>query len=311
MQVVFGGNGPVGQELIRQLVAQGVAPQELRAVCRRGQADVPDGVEVLAADVSVREEAQRAAAGASVVYCCVGVDYTKFAELWPPIVDALLWAAQSAKARVVFADNLYCYGPQRAPLREDMPLTDYGRKPRLRAMLHLHLLEAHKAGRCPVALVKASDFYGPGALGSHLGGRVFAPALRGEAALVIGNPAVPHAFTYVPDFARALRTVAAAEDAFGEAWHVPNAPAEPVREVVRQVYALAGTQFKLQAVPLWMVGALGLFTPMLKELHEMGFQWTQPYLVDHGKYATRFGERFTPLEEGLTATLKWYRKQAR
>jgi nucleoside-diphosphate-sugar epimerase len=310
MQVIFGGNGPVGTELARQLVAAGTPPREIRAVCRSGRAAVPAGVEVRATDVSTRAGAQRAAAGARVVYCCIGVDYTRFAQLWPPLVDALLWAAQSVRARVVFADNLYAYGPQAAPLREDMPLTGYGRKPRLRAMLQRHLLDAHQAGRCPVALVKASDFYGPGVTRSHLGDRVFPAAMAGRAAQVIGDPGARHTYTYVPDFARALRLVAAADDAFGAAWHVPNAPACPIADVVQLVYQLAGKPYRLQALPLWLVRLLGHFDPLLRELSEMDFQWDRAYLVDHGKFATRFGERFTPLKDGLKATLEWYVQRA-
>jgi nucleoside-diphosphate-sugar epimerase len=271
---------------------------------------VPAGVEVLAADVSTRAEAQRAAAGADMIYCCIGVDYTRFQQRWPPLVDALLWAAQSARAKVVFADNLYAYGPQTAPLREDLPLTEYGRKPRLRALLQRHLLDAHRSGRCPVALVKASDFYGPGVTGSHLGQRVFPAAIAGRAAQVIGDPGERHTFTYVPDFARALRLVAAADDAFGAAWHVPNAPAWPVADVVQLVYQLSGKPCRLQALPLWLVGLLGHVSPLMRELDEMRFQWDRPYLVDHGKFATRFGERFTPHKDGLKATLEWYARRA-
>ena len=36
-------------------------------------------------------------------------------------------------ARFVFADKLYMYGPVTVPLTETMPLTSYGRKPRIRA----------------------------------------------------------------------------------------------------------------------------------------------------------------------------------
>ena len=39
----------------------------------------------------------------------------------------------------------------------------------------------------------------------------------------------------------------------------------------------------------------------------MRFQWDLPFLVSHAKYAARFGEQYTPLDDGLRATLAWAR----
>ena len=41
----------------------------------------------------------------------------------------VLAACEVNGARLVFVDGLYMLGPQVAPLREDMPLTDQGVKP--------------------------------------------------------------------------------------------------------------------------------------------------------------------------------------
>ncbi len=64
---------------------------------------------------------------------------------------------------MVFADNLYMYGPQTSPLTEEMPLTHYGRKPALRAEITKLWKSAHDTGRVRAVAVRASDFYGPDA----------------------------------------------------------------------------------------------------------------------------------------------------
>ena len=302
--VVFGCNGPVGAELMHQLAALG---GKVRGVCRSGRAEAPEGVEVVAGDASDAAEVARLAAGAATVYCCIGVDYARY-ELWPPIVEGLIGGCGRAGVPLVFADNLYCYGPVDGPLREDLPMTTFGRKPSLRARIAERLLAAHAAGTARVAIARASDFYGPRVLVSALGERVFPAVLAGRAAQVLGDPSRPHAYTYVPDFARALITLAGHADAFGQAWHVPNAAARPTREVVEAVFRLAGTRPRLSALPPWLVGALRPFVPVMGELAEMMFQWRRPYLVDHSKYASRFGDHATPLEQGLAATLDWYRR---
>jgi nucleoside-diphosphate-sugar epimerase len=308
LHVVFGCNGPVGTELVHRLHAAG---ERVRGVSRSGRATAPAGVEIVAGDASDRVAARRACQGAAIVHCCVGVDYTRWAELWPPIIDGLLDGAASAGARLVFADNLYSYGPHDGPLTEDLPVTAYGRKPALRARMTEQLLAADRAGRVRVALVRASDFYGPRALNSMLGERVFPNALAGTPALLMGDVDQPHTYSYVPDVARALATVAAADDAFGQIWHVPSAPARTTREVVASIYRLAGREPRLRAIPFWLQRALGAFVPVVRELAEMKFIWDRPYVVDHSKFAARFWDDYTPLADGLATTLDWYRSAAR
>lgn len=306
LHVVFGCNGPVGVALLAQLAERGV---RVRGVCRSGVAEAPAGVEIVAGDAADRRETPRLAAGAAVIYSTIGVEYQyqRWIELWPPIIDGLLDAATTAKARLVFADNLYCYGPQMIPLREDLPMTVYGKKPALRARLAKRLFEAHRAGRVQVAVVRASDFYGPRVRLSGLGERVFPKLLAGKPAQVLGDPDVPHSYTYVPDFARAMVSVADSDDAWGEAWHVPSAPARSHRELVEVIARLAGGEGKLQTLSPKMLRFVSLFSPKMRELKEMLFVWDRPYQIDHAKFAARFWSDFTPLEEGLAATVDWYR----
>ena len=191
VSVVFGANGPVGQSLVERLCAAG---RRVRAVHRSGDMAAPDGVEVVAADAAERSSAIAAAAGAEVVYACIGVDYTQWPALWPPIVDGLLAATEAAGARLVFADNLYAHGPADGPLRETpagTAPTTYGKKPALRARLASSMLEAHASGRCPVALVRASDFYGPHVLNAALGDRVFPAIMAGKSAQLLPGVDLP------------------------------------------------------------------------------------------------------------------------
>lgn len=58
LHVVLGASGGTGSALVRELVARG---HRVRAVNRRGDADVPDGVERLPADISTADGAREAA----------------------------------------------------------------------------------------------------------------------------------------------------------------------------------------------------------------------------------------------------------
>jgi nucleoside-diphosphate-sugar epimerase len=287
------------------------AGHEVVGVCRSGHSEAPDGVRIEAGDVSDPPTSRRLAEGAAVVYGCIGMPYPDWMVGWLPVVDGLVGAAETSGARLVFADNLYCYGPQQRPLAEETPLTRYGRKPALRAAMARIMLEAHRVGRAQVALARASDFYGPRVTNSALGERVFAKILAGKAAQVLGDPDQPHAYTYVGDFADALVLLGEAEDAdYGQAWHVPNAPTESTRQIVQRVGRLVGIdEPRTQTMPKLMLNVVALFSPLMRELKEMMYQWEHPYQVDHSKFAARFRFEPTSFDEGLEATLEWYRER--
>jgi uncharacterized protein YbjT (DUF2867 family) len=96
--------GPAGQTLIDELVGRG---HQVRSVDRRGEAQLPDGVQQVTADLADPKQAADAARGASVVYHCVNVPYHRQVELMPGIGEAIRGAARAAGARLVVLDTLY------------------------------------------------------------------------------------------------------------------------------------------------------------------------------------------------------------
>src|SRR2546430_374768 len=73
--------------------------------------------------------------------------------------------------------------------------------------------------------------------------------------------APPHSSPYVPDFARALVSlVDAPDDAYGEAWHVPNAPAASLREALHLAADLIGVRRRVTVLPQALMPLLGLFS---------------------------------------------------
>jgi nucleoside-diphosphate-sugar epimerase len=135
--------------------------------------------------------------------------------------------------------------------------------------------------------------------------------LAGKAALLPYPADQPHDFTYVPDFARALVTlIDAPDDAYGQAWHVPNAPARSLRELCDLAATLIGVPPRVTVLPRAAIPILGLFRRDLRELKEMRFEWDRPYLVDTIKFSRRFWSDAAPFESGLQATIEFYRTRA-
>ena len=82
-----------------------------------------------------------------------------------------------------------------------------------------------------------------------MGERVFYPAIAGRKAQVMGNPDQPHSYSYIPDIAMGLVTLADHDEADGAAWHLPNAPSITTREFIDKIYAAAGNEPQIQAMP--------------------------------------------------------------
>ncbi|MGH6797711.1 MAG: hypothetical protein ACREDI_04945 [Roseiarcus sp.] len=126
---------------------------------------------------------------------------------------------------------------------------------------------------------------------------------RGKPAVFIGSPDVLHDYAYVPDIARAATTLLAAPDsAFGKAWHMPCAPTRTTRDILRIAADALGVKPRISAMPAWMLGASAMFSPFLRELSEMRFQWDRPYLVDASRFAEAFWSDVTPFETGVPET---------
>jgi nucleoside-diphosphate-sugar epimerase len=290
-----------------ELVARG---RTVRMVNRSGaMEDAPHGIELMSGDAYDRAFAREAARGAAVVYQCAQPGYTQWVEKFPPLQASVLDAAADVGAKLVIGENLYMYGDIGGkPLTEDLPYAAKTKKGKVRAQMANDALAAHRAGKVRVAIGRASDFFGPYGLGSAMGERVFVPALQGKKASLIGNLDMPHSYTYLPDFGRALAILGERDEALGQAWHVPNdRPDITQREFTNLVFEEIGLPPQMSGMGRAMMRLGGLFIPEAREGIEMMYEFEKPFVVDSNKFERTFGVKATPLEESIPATVAWYR----
>jgi nucleoside-diphosphate-sugar epimerase len=267
---------------------------------------VPREVEVLSVNVAEASEVRRVADGATVVYHCANPPYARWPELHPPLMEAIIEGAGSAGARLIFGDNLYAYGPVGGPITEDLPYRAPGPNGRTRARIAEALMVAHRTGRVRAVIGRGSDFFGPHANESTVGDRVFAQALAGKPAQVLGNPDLPHTVTYIDDFARGLVTLGEREEALGQVWHVPNDETVTIRRFVEMVFEEVGGSPRLRAAPRWALALAGVVNPMLRAVKEQLYQSERPWVVDSSKFEQIFGWSATPLRDAIRATVGWF-----
>jgi nucleoside-diphosphate-sugar epimerase len=303
--VVF-GTGAIGLALVEELAGMGLP---VRAVNRSGRAAVPAGVSVVAADASDPKAAAKAAEGAACVYQCLNPPYHRWPELFPGLQRGVVGAAREASARYVSFENLYAYGDTKGePLTESTPLRADTRKGRVRLEMAEQLRALHDAGDLAVTTARASDYFGPrGTVQSPLGDLVIGAALAGKSARVMGDPDQPHSYTYVLDAARTLAALGTRDGVLGEVFHVPNAPARSTRELIEMISADLGVAIKVSVGPRIVLRLIGLFNPTVRELDEMRYEFTQPFVVDSSKAETRLGIEPTPLEQAIAETVAWFR----
>jgi nucleoside-diphosphate-sugar epimerase len=220
-------------------------------------------------------------------------------------------AAEQSGALLVTLENLYGYGPTGGrPMTEDLPLAATSVKGRTRATMTAELLAAAEAGRVRFAIGRASDFFGAGVTqGSTLGERVFGNALGGKRADFIGDPDLPHTYSYVPDIASGLATLGTDPRAMGQVWHLPGPPTGTTRAFIDLMAGQVGHPVAIRSVPKLALRALGLVNPMLRELAEVSYQFEQPFVLDTSKYESVFGAAGTPVAAAITATVAWYRNR--
>jgi nucleoside-diphosphate-sugar epimerase len=140
-----------------------------------------------------------------------------------------------------------------------------------------------------------------------LGDRVIGAALAGKPAQVIGDPDQPHSYTFTRDAGKVLATLGTDPRATGEVWHVPNARARPTRELIAMIAGELQRNIRVRAAPRLLLRVIGVVNPVVRELPEMLYEFTQPFIVDGSKFERTFGFGATSFTESIPATVAWWR----
>jgi len=302
LHVVLGA-GQVGQLLGELLKERG---HRVRMIRRSAVPGERDGIEWVRGDATDRDFMDEALRGAAVVYNCANPpDYARWDGVIQPLFTSIRQATARAGARLVTLDNLYAYGrPDACPFDEDTPMRPCSQKGEIRRQLAEDILAAHTRGDLDAVIGRASDFFGPGVVGST----IFRPdamanLIQGKPVDVMGDPDLPRAYSYTPDVARGLAVLGEHAAAAGRVWHLPLASTTTTRELLGRFAAEAGVPLKVRALPTWALKALGLVSPLMKAVGEMAYQWEVPYVPSDRRFVETFGMAATDVDEAVRVTL--------
>lgn len=307
-QTILGAGGSVSNELLGVLSGN---KENIRLVSRNVKP--VEGIETVRADITDYKQTLQAVENSTVVYLLAGLKYDVrvWAEKWPVIMANVINACKEAGAKLVFFDNVYMYGKVEGKMTEQTPFNPVSRKGEIRALIATTLLDEIANKNISALIARSADFYGPvGFTTSVPNLLVFKNFKKHKHAQWLGNPTVPHSFTYVPDAAKALYMLANKEEAFGQTWHLPTAP-HPLtgEEFIRQAAAAMQADSSFNKLSGWLVRVGGLFDRTIKELQEMLYQNEYPYIFDSTKFDTAFNFESTSYKNGIIETAIWTLRQ--
>lgn len=304
--VVLGASGNIGKLLVPYLTAKGY---KVRAVGRTKPSFKDVNVENLAADYDSQDSLNKVTAEADYIFMLIGLEYTTkiWQAQWPSLTKRIIEATKNSKAKLIFFDNVYAYGLTEGAMTETSPMNAETKKGLVRKEIDELLLKAIETGEIKAIIAKSADFYGPEIATSVIGDRFFNLILTKDTFEWFGNPDKLHNYTFVSDISPALEALAASN--FVGNIHLPTSKPMTGHEFKILLEKLTGKTLKLSPLRQSTAWWLGLFMPILRELHEMMYQSENDYNFNSDKFESMF-ENFHPTsyEIGFKETLDWYKE---
>lgn len=307
MQTILGAGGAIGTSLAKELATY---TSKIRLVSRKPEKVNADD-ELFPANLTDPQMVDKAVEGSEVVYLTVGFQYDIriWKENWPRLMKSVIEACQKHNAKLVFFDNVYMYDRDHiSHMTEETPVRPTSRKGEVRANIATMLLDAVKTGNLTALIARGADF--TGAQNSVLTELAVKNLLKGKKAMWFANIDKIHNFSYTPDAGKAVALLGNTPDAYNQVWHVP---ANTERYTARQWIDLYAKELEIaprhSVMPVWMMGVVGIFMPIIKEFKEMAYQYDRDYYFDSSKFEKRFGLKPTPAETVVKDSLEALKKE--
>lgn len=306
MQVILGAGGAIGTPLAKVLTNY---TQDIRLVNRHPEKVNPTDT-LFTADLLNEADVVKAVEGADVAYLTVGLPYKKhvWQQAWPKVMAHTINACAAANCKLVFFDNVYMYDPHHLDgMDEHTPIGPVSVKGRVRAQIAQELLLAIEEGKIEGMIARAADFIGatPNAIPHEV---ILKNLISGKSAQWFGRKDKVHNFTYVEDAAKAVAELGNTPSAYGRVWHLPSTQQRLTGADWVQLFAgELEVKPKLSVLPVSLMGIVGWFIPIMKEIKEMAYQYNRDYFFDSSSFTRTFGWSATDEQEIVKTMIAQYK----
>ncbi|WP_075289755.1 NAD(P)H-binding protein [Pararhizobium arenae] len=305
--LVLGATGGIGGAMVKVLMARGWHVRALSRNIAKAAVTAP-AVEWRQGDALNAGDVVQAASGVDLIVHAVNPPgYRNWETLVLPMLDSTIKAAKSHGATILLPGTIYNFGPDTFPLlTETSPQNPVTKKGAIRAEMERRL-EAVSRDGVRVIVLRAGDFFGPGAANNWFSQGLIKPGKPVTSVINPGRKGLGHQWAYLPDVAETMmRLVEQGETlpAFA-AYHFQglwDADGTRMIEAIRRV--TRNPRLKVWSFPWWLMPLAAPFAPLLKELYEMRYLWQQPLRMPNNRLVATIGsEPSTPIDDAVRATL--------
>jgi nucleoside-diphosphate-sugar epimerase len=242
-----------------------------------------------------------------IVHAANPPNYRNWRGLALPMLDNTIAAAKAHGALIVLPATVYNFGKDSARcLKENSPQIPTTRKGQVRVEMELKLQKASIHGVRSI-VVRAGDFFGPGAGNSWLTRGMVRAGGRTRRVFYPGPRDIGHSWAYLPDLAETLARLVECRDSMSayQVFHFRGHWFERGVEMAEQVCRVGGIDTgSIRSFPWWVVRLGAPVLNPFREMLEMRYLWQIPLELDNAKLrALLGGEPHTPIEAALLATL--------
>jgi UDP-glucose 4-epimerase len=260
--LVLGGNGFIGSNLVRGLVASGVAARILD-LRREAALPSPGPVDFVEGDFTNRALLERALEERDAVFHLASATIPASGTGDPvhDVTENLVGTLRLIEAcvargvrRIVFASSGgTVYGrPRQVPIPEDHPQDPINSYAIVKLAIEKYLAMYAHLGRVDPVIVRISNPYGPGQFTRGAQGAIAVALgclLRGEPFRLWGDGGVVRDFLYVDDLTRALLAAAAAPPDGPRVYNVGSGTGISLRDVLVACERAAGRRLVIERLP--------------------------------------------------------------
>jgi len=296
---ILGINGRIGQFATKAFIEAG---WNVNGFGRSNKASF-DGFTFVQGDAFNLGDVKRAIKDADVVVHALNLPYDKWEGDAERMNNVVIEAMKGTGKTLLFSANVYNFAADVARMTPDGPQNPETAKGQIRKRMEDALKAGAEQHGFKAIMMRAGDFYGPGAEGSwfDLG---FAMNFKKRQITLPCDGETKHSWAYLPDLGRAFEKVAAKRVELGtfENFHfhgnfvTGNEMADAIQRVVAKPY-------KVNKMPWWLLNILGIFQPVMGEVVKMRYLWNSPQELVDPKLDAILGAGFgTPFERAVAET---------
>ena len=296
---VLGINGHIGRSAAEAFVAAGWT---VRGMGRSSKRAIP-GVQFVTGDAESVADMARAVEGSDVVVNALNLPYDKwFNGAMEAQLARVIEAVGTTGKTLMYPGNIYNFAASLRDVTPDAPQHPERPRGEIRVRCEGMLQAAAARGDIQVIIVRAGDFYGPGVEGDWFDQGILAQ--KGKIAVPAG-PGIGHSWAYLPDLGRAFEKLAwhrqelGAFERFHFAGHFVTSD-----ELAAAVQKAAPMPLKVTGFPWALMGVVGLFNPVMREVGKMRYLWKNPMRLTDARLDAILGPDFnTPYEQAIASAV--------